>query len=36
MTKVALGVLASGPAADAVTLHVPQLVADRFASKLFA
>ena len=36
MTKVALGVLASGPAADAVTRHVPQLVADRFASRLFA
>ena len=36
MTQVALGVLASGPAADAVTRHVPQLVADRFASKLFA
>ena len=36
MTKVVLGVLASGPAADAVTRHVPQLVADRFASRLFA
>ncbi len=36
MTKVALGVLASGPAADAVARHVPPLVADRFASKLFA
>jgi len=36
VTKVALGVLAVGPAADAVTRHVPQLVADRFASKLFA
>ena len=36
MTQVALGVLASGPAADAVARHVPQLVADRFASKLFA
>jgi len=36
VTKVALGVLASGPAADAVARHVPQLVADRFASKLFA
>ena len=35
MSKVALGVLASGPAADAVTQHVPQLVADRFASRLF-
>ena len=36
MTQVALGVLASGPAADAVTRHVPQLVKDRFASRLFA
>jgi glucose-6-phosphate isomerase len=36
MTKVALGVLASGPAADAVTRQVPKLVADHFASKLFA
>ena len=36
MTEVTLGVLASGPAADAVTRHVPQLVADRFASRLFA
>ena len=36
MTTVALGVLAVGPAADAVTRHVPQLVADGFASKLFA
>ena len=36
MTKVALGVLASGPAADAVARHVPQLVADDFASRLFA
>jgi glucose-6-phosphate isomerase len=35
MTKVALGVLASGPAADAVARHVPQLVADSFASRLF-
>ena len=35
MTKVALGVLASGPAADAVARHVPQLVADGFASRLF-
>jgi glucose-6-phosphate isomerase len=33
---VALGVLTSGPAADAVTRHVPQLVADSFASRLFA
>jgi glucose-6-phosphate isomerase len=29
-------VLASGPAADAVARHVPQLVTDRFASRLFA
>jgi glucose-6-phosphate isomerase len=36
VTKVALGVLASGPAADAVARHVPQLVADSFASRLFA
>jgi len=36
MTPVALGVLASGPAADAVTRHVPRLVAGRFASRLFA
>ena len=36
MSNVALGVLASGPAADAVTRHVPQLVADGFASRLFA
>ena len=36
MTNVALGVLATGPAADAVTRQVPQLVADSFASKLFA
>jgi len=36
VTNVALGVLASGPAADAVARHVPQLVADRFASRLFA
>ena len=36
MTKVALGVLASGPAADAVLHHVPKLVSDRFASRLFA
>ena len=36
MTSVTLGVLAGGPAADAVTRHVPQLVADRFASRLFA
>jgi len=36
MTTVALGVLAVGAVADAVTRHVPQLVADRFASRLFA
>lgn len=36
MTTVALGVLAVGPAADAVTRHVPQLVADKFASRLFS
>jgi glucose-6-phosphate isomerase len=36
VSKVALGVLASGPAADAVTRHVPHLVADAFASRLFA
>jgi glucose-6-phosphate isomerase len=36
VSKVALGVLASGPAGDAVNRLVPQLVADRFASRLFA
>jgi glucose-6-phosphate isomerase len=36
VTQVALGVLATGLAADAVTRHVPQLVEDRFASRLFA
>ena len=36
MTTVGLGVLASGAAADAVARHVPQLVADGFASRLFA
>jgi glucose-6-phosphate isomerase len=36
VSNVALGVLASGPAADAVSRLVPQLVADRFASRLFA
>jgi len=36
VTHVALGVLASGPAADAVARHVPQLVTDGFASRLFA
>ena len=35
-TQITLGVLASGPAADAVARHVPQLVADGFASRLFA
>jgi glucose-6-phosphate isomerase len=34
--NVALGVLASGPAADAVNRHVPRLVAGSFASRLFA
>jgi len=33
---VELDVLASGPAADAVNRHLAQLVADRFASRLFA
>jgi glucose-6-phosphate isomerase len=36
VSNVALGVLASGPAADAVTRHVPSLVAESFASRLFA
>jgi glucose-6-phosphate isomerase len=36
MSKVALGVLASGPAAEAVSRHMPQLVADGVASRLFA
>jgi len=36
VTNVALGVLASGPAAEAVARHVPQLVSDSFASRLFA
>jgi glucose-6-phosphate isomerase len=36
VTTVLLGVQASGPAADAVGRHVPALVADRFASRLFA
>jgi len=36
MTNVALGVLASGPAAEAAVQHVPRLVADGFASRLFA
>jgi glucose-6-phosphate isomerase len=35
VTQVALGVLASGPAAAAVMRHVPQLVEDGFASRLF-
>ncbi|MGL4745644.1 MAG: glucose-6-phosphate isomerase [Dermatophilaceae bacterium] len=32
----ALDVTATGPAADAVAAHVPRLVGDRFASRLFA
>ncbi len=36
MSNVTLGVLASGPAADAVNRHVPRLVAEAFASRLFA
>jgi glucose-6-phosphate isomerase len=36
VTGVALGVLATGAAADAVGRHVPALVADGFASRLFA
>ena len=36
MTQIALGVLASGPAADAVARHVPRLVAEGFAGRLFA
>jgi glucose-6-phosphate isomerase len=36
MTTVPLGVLTSGPAADAARRHVPALVADRVASRLFA
>jgi glucose-6-phosphate isomerase len=36
VTQVALGVLATGAAADAVTRQVPKLVADSFASRLFA
>jgi glucose-6-phosphate isomerase len=36
VTKVDLGVLACGPAADAVQRLVPRLVADGFASRLFA
>jgi glucose-6-phosphate isomerase len=35
VTPVALGVLATGPAAEAVSEQVPQLVAEHFASKLF-
>ena len=31
----ALGVVASGPAADAIAACVPGLVAERFASRLF-
>jgi glucose-6-phosphate isomerase len=36
VTNVALGVVAAGAAADAIGQHVPTLVADRFASRLFA
>jgi glucose-6-phosphate isomerase len=36
VTHVALGVVAAGPAADAIAQHVPTLVGDRFASRLFA
>jgi glucose-6-phosphate isomerase len=36
VTNVSLGVVAEGPAADAVAQHVPALVSDRFASRLFA
>jgi glucose-6-phosphate isomerase len=36
MSNVELGVLASGPAADAIGRHVPALVAEGFASRLFA
>ncbi|MGZ4781273.1 MAG: glucose-6-phosphate isomerase [Oryzihumus sp.] len=36
MTSSALGVLASGPAGEAVSRHVAALVGDRFASRLFA
>ena len=36
VTHVALGVVAAGPAADASRQHVPTLVGDRFASRLFA
>ncbi|MDF2091906.1 glucose-6-phosphate isomerase [Knoellia sp. 3-2P3] len=32
----AVGVVASGPAADAIAARVPELVAERFASRLFA
>ena len=31
----ALGVVASGPAADAIAAHVPALAEERFASRLF-
>ena len=34
MTHVALGVVAAGPAADAIAQHVPTLVGDRFASRM--
>jgi len=36
VNSVSLGVLATGAAADAAGRHVPALVADRFASRLFA
>ncbi|MBB2891436.1 glucose-6-phosphate isomerase [Flexivirga oryzae] len=36
MTDADLAVTAVGAAADAINAHVPQLVADKFASKLFA
>jgi len=36
VTRVNLGVLATGAAAEAAGRHVPQLVADGFASRLFA
>jgi glucose-6-phosphate isomerase len=35
MTKVTLGVLASGPAGEAVSAQVPQLVTGAFSSRLF-
>lgn len=36
MSELQLAVLASGAAADAISRHVPDLVKDRFASRLFA